>query len=374
MMMGTTTTEPRRVRPLPLAAVLLTAAALGAAPRAALAYYTVTPLGNLGGTGGSPSPTGINASGQISGSMPSSASGANDAFLYSNGKLTDLGSLPGATGSVGNGINVNGQVVGTSGGQAFIATGTTLTGLGTLGGSSSYGNGINGNGQVVGYSNTAAGAYHAFIFSAGTMTDIGSKIGGSFSLANAINDSGQVTGYSNATGITQAFLYNSATGQTTNFGGSGSAGNAINVNGEVVGISNNAGGVQNAFAYYGGAMHDLGTLGGTSQANGVNDLGQVVGNSNGAGFLYSNGAMTNLNTLLAPNSGWTITAAYAINDNGWIAATGSYNGGATQAVELSLPVVAVAEPKALALLSGGLALGLGLRRFSQRRKAIPAVC
>ena len=42
---------------------------------------------------------------------------------------------------------------------------------------------------MVGYSNTADGYVHAFLYSAGVMTDLGSN-----SIAYAINDSGQVVG------------------------------------------------------------------------------------------------------------------------------------------------------------------------------------
>ena len=41
------------------------------------------------------------------------------------------------------------------------------------------------------------------------------------------------------------------------------------------------------------------------------------------GFLYQDGTMLDLNNLIPPDTGWTIDDAYAINDNGWIAATGT---------------------------------------------------
>jgi hypothetical protein len=43
-------------------------------------------------------------------------------------------------------------------------------------------------------------------------------------------------------------------------------------------------------------------------------------------FLYSGGQMANLNSLLPPNSGWTLTEAVSINDAGQIVGVGTLNG------------------------------------------------
>ena len=60
--------------------------------------------------------------------------------------------------------------------------------LGTLGGSTS-GTAINNTGQVTGESNG-----HAFLYSTGQMTDLGTVPGYTSSSGNAINDSGQIAG------------------------------------------------------------------------------------------------------------------------------------------------------------------------------------
>lgn len=67
---------------------------------------------------------------------------------------------------------------------------------------------------------------------------------------------------------------------------------------------------------------DLGVLAGdfVSEALGVNDQGQVVGVSypSGHAFIWQNGMMTDLNTLLAPGTTLVLTDAQDINDQGEI--------------------------------------------------------
>lgn len=71
-----------------------------------------------------------------------------------------------------------------------------LVDLGTLpGGVVSYGNGINDNGQVVGSSSAAGGYGHAFVWSKDTgMVDLGLPEGAISSQADSINNSGEIAG------------------------------------------------------------------------------------------------------------------------------------------------------------------------------------
>jgi probable HAF family extracellular repeat protein len=101
--------------------------------------------------------------------------------LYSNGTMTDLGSLGGADkGSSGDAINVSGEVAGLS--QTMTAgvthatlwTGTVMVDLGALAplssGSWSGAFGINDSGQVVGaWRDTVS---HPWLYSNGTMASL----------------------------------------------------------------------------------------------------------------------------------------------------------------------------------------------------------
>lgn len=262
-------------------------------------------------------------------------------FLYSNGVYTPL-SVGSLGQSYGRSVNDAGQVAGSGYFEdpadagvgryrGFVYDNGTVVQLGTLGGRDSYAWGINNNGQVAGLASDKNNSNHLALFDQGAVIDLGVCKGcGVFE----INDSGQFVGYRNTdTGL----------GDTPTHG----------------------------FLYAGGQVRDLGTLGGVrSQAFGINEQGQVVGYSNVAGqstdvwraFIYSNDTMIDLNNLIAPDSGWVLTHARDINDNGQIVGYGLVGG---QQHAFLLTPSAVPVPTAAWLFGSGL---MGLWGLARRRR------
>jgi probable HAF family extracellular repeat protein len=217
--------------------------------------YTVTDLGTLGGTHSEA--WGINNSGQIVGRAWTSGNSACHAFLYSGGSMQDLGTFGGSD-SLAAAVNDSGQVVGranTSGGiyHAFFHSGSgplnpTTDDLGTFGGTYSEAWGINNNGQVVGEADFSDGVYHAFVHNGSgllnpaTDDNLGT-LGGNYSIANGINDRGQIVGraWTSGNAAYHACLWSGGTiTDLGTFGGWMSAAFAINNNGQIVGLANTA--------------------------------------------------------------------------------------------------------------------------------------
>ena len=118
-------------------------------------------------------PFGINDSGEIVGEgPPSNSSGNFDAFIYSNGKITDINSraiFP--YGSQAAAVNINGQVIGTGYTvatqsppfHAFLYSGGKMTDINPPGSYSSFGVAINDSGQILCAATNPAGEYHAVL-------------------------------------------------------------------------------------------------------------------------------------------------------------------------------------------------------------------
>ncbi|MDZ7995473.1 MAG: DUF3466 family protein [Nostoc sp. EfeVER01] len=335
-----------------IAAITFTAISLSASKSAlAVSLYSVTDLGALTGEAYSYA-TDINDSGEVA------INTLGKSFFYSNGSLKTISPLPGDNQLAVTGINNLGQVVGNSvninnftGNNPFLySNGLTqplpiqnaipyaindrtqvvggASGLGpflygdgvatSIGTPGTVAYGLNNLGQAVGILNSG----RAFLYENGQTTNLGTLPGDSYSQANDVNDLGQVVGSSGLTGVndSRAFVYTSSTG-----------------------------------------LQDLGRLSPTdlfSTGLGINNLGEVVGfsgtNNNffaadGNGlraFLYSDKTLYDLNNLIAPSSqsGFTLTAASAINNKGQIVGRGAVNGELHAFLLTPISSVSVAEP------------------------------
>jgi probable HAF family extracellular repeat protein len=332
-----------RRRRLALAVCVSAGAVATTAAPALAAGYTMTDLGSLGY--GTTFATGIDAGGQITGESylgttvqvrcptpkhkPPCFTHPGHAFLYGNGTMSDLGTLGGLY-SEGEAINISGEVVGwsyTSTGniQAFIDQNGKMTNLGAVvPGGESMAFAINDNGVVAGKSSTDMGTDDAFIWSNGKMTDIGllPGEGGIFADPSGINNSGQVVGTGdNAASEERAFLYSG--GKMTDIGtlgGPQAAAAAINNNGQIVGFAQTSSDADHGFLYTGGKMTDLGL---NIFPDAINDFGVIVGQGPEGAVVDSGGTFQNLNNLVPSGSGFTLTNATGINNNGQIVARGS---------------------------------------------------
>ncbi len=325
-------------------------------------YYTVTDLGTLGGDFSVARD--INDKGQVVGtSRINTSSQVQHAFLWQNGAMTDLGSLDGNF-NIAYGINNAGQVVGGSlglgRGHALSWQNGAITYLDTIDDRWSVARAINNAGQVVGQLQLNTTYYQgSFLWQNGQMTSLGSS--GQRNGALGINNAGQIVGFSsvfdgqNAFGSSHAFLWSNGTTTdlTPNNGRYASAASSINNTGAVVGTDGSSG-FWHAALWQNGTKTDLSTLPGkdSSDAFDINDAGTVIGysyifapndpinqNQNPRAFVWRNGTMTDLNNLLPANSGWELTSAWGINNNGQIVGSGQFNG--QQRAYLLTPVTVI---------------------------------
>ncbi|HXZ14278.1 MAG TPA: hypothetical protein VEG64_17965 [Candidatus Sulfotelmatobacter sp.] len=255
--------------------------------------------------------------------------------------------------------------------EAFVWEFGTIKQLPGLGGNNSIGGGNNNLGQIVGWAETSvfdptcdnsAGQFLQFEatlwqrdFGSGKwrVSELPPLPGDPDSAATAINDRGQAVGISGTCDVAigafsaiHALLWENGTPvDLGNLGGHGwNTPGAINNRGVITGFVNGPndlidGQIQFRFLAFiwtkENGMQSLGTLPGLngtpdamSEATDINDEGQIVGVSfadfefDGArAFIYQNGGMTPLNSLIgSASANWDISSTGGINDQGEIAA------------------------------------------------------
>jgi probable HAF family extracellular repeat protein len=285
--------------------------------------------------------------------------------------------------------------------HACIWTNGSVTDLGTLGGVSSTAKNINDAGEVIGYSDMAGGCRRAFVWKRGHAPDI-TPNGQSFAMASEVNSEGVVVGLQRAEGqpVSGVFLWGPNNGtwipspsgpddgysplinndddilqwQRFTPGGKGmlsachfefrskqideklcftsnlpliilDLNDKDDVIGETGGPSGNfIGGITHAYLWTSAVLTDIGTLGGhETRPSKLNDSDKIVGcdkdgpaissklggpDSSGPwhAFVWQNGIMRDFNDLIPSGSGWVLEDAIGLNDRGQIIGYGKLNG------------------------------------------------
>jgi probable HAF family extracellular repeat protein len=343
--------------------------ATAASPATCGTSYCITDLG-----GNAPAfATAINDSGEIVGQAGSAA------FLWRDGRMRDLGTLPAAppddgASSIAYALNGSGEVVGASGSfgpgpndglifsGAFVYTDAmqpmivpqhngdwdqVFEGQQALG--------INDSGTIVGVDQ-----FRGFVFANGVKTEIAplsKRRVWNGTVATGVNDAGTIVGATTiGTGAREtaprvhAFARNAA-GRMIDLGAlpayRDSIAVAVNRSGEAIGYTGNsdagidetipdwAGGRDSetmdfenlpenghAVSWKNGAIHDLG---GTA-ALAINDSGEIVGSANKRAVVWKNGRIVDLNSWIAPAARWVLECATGINTRGWIVGWGRHRG------------------------------------------------
>lgn len=181
----------------------------------------------------------LNDAGQVIGTCPTNQANVYHACLWDRGTLTDIDAASEVGNSYPNAINPAGQVVGMgSDGHAFLWSDGVMTDLGTLGGTESEARAINPGGQVVGWSTTTAGARHAVLWRNGVPTDLDPL--GQYEETDAyqINPAGTIVGTARLGGEDHVFLWKHGTLTDLGEGSYGDLDRPVEINprGQVVGF------------------------------------------------------------------------------------------------------------------------------------------
>uniref|UniRef100_A0A7C4AHU5 HAF repeat-containing protein n=1 Tax=Fundidesulfovibrio putealis TaxID=270496 RepID=A0A7C4AHU5_9BACT len=292
----------------------------------------MTSLGVLPG-GASSHALGLNDLGQVVGSA--TIAGGSRGFLYSGGVMTDLGTLSGGDYSAAYAINNSGQIVGgstSSSGyqQAFLYANGSMSDLGLP--------------PAAPPPPLPPGATWQWVAGVGQAVNAtGLIVGASYAIYNAqnISDAQVLMGFSSQSGGALTAM------SPTMEPGYNCWAYAVNAGGDVAGMAfftNPFMGPTHAFLKKGSVFTDLGTLGGTtSMAFAIHDGGWVVGqattaSSEARAFLYAGNTLYDLNALaVGTNPFLRLTRATGINASGWIVGYGYLKSTGSEHAFLAVP-------------------------------------
>jgi probable HAF family extracellular repeat protein len=335
--------------------------ALAATASAAEPRYTIVSVGPMPPYASRTQGNAINSRGQVVGNASEPGFPRVAGFLWTRGatngipgnrQMRDLGNLAGGDyffNTSAWGINTRGQVVGETDfdwwgwhvSHAFLWDNGTMQDLGTLpGGNWSVARDINDYGKITGYaatdsSGTLDGHPHAFVYDIATrqMRDLGIDN----SLAASINNKSQVAGsFFPPDGSEHAFYWDPTTGMHdihsfVRCGGTTTEAFDINDNTQIVGYCTDANRVAHAFFYDARTGRVLRLDWPEAKAASVNNLGKVVGTFRDSllvdhAFVWDSttGQAYDLNKVVMTNDSWELFYPWGINDAGQITGAGSH--------------------------------------------------
>jgi probable HAF family extracellular repeat protein len=289
----------------------------------------LTDLGTLGGSAGTANA--LNQSGTVVGSALTSGSLLHPFRRPEGGTPTEIGVLNGGFSAEAYDINASGQIVGVSEegsnlqDRAFIwQSGVGIQPLSATWGKPIRAFGINDAGQIAGSANHNVSGTHAFVTIGGDAKDLGT-LGGDVSVATKVNDSGEVSGYSYIFSNTITQSFHAFRWKDLNGNGQSDSGEMINLG--VLGSD------RNSYAY---DLNNNGLIVGASETG-------TASNNISRAFIWSSadGIMRDLNVVV-PGTGWTFQEAHGINNRGQIVGTGLNPDGKVHAFLLT-PTVSVSS-------------------------------
>lgn len=332
--------------------------------------YSIQTVSNPGGNGASANA--LNNAGEVGGQTWNASTNHMDAFVWKDGQMTIVASGDRDSGVLD--INSVGDAVGYShddqtGPFGFLYRNGQTRPIPQILSDEVYS--INDAGVMTVFDNANR---NAALYDGHTVKDLGT-FGGDTALAIANNNEGSVVSRSvtllpndSPYGPLQFRLFETDSDGTSRELQTieGPNPNAAQINDSGVVVGNDAGRpvywVDGAPTFLVGPRGEI-----YGNAMGINSAGVIVGSSDPANgdvraAFWQQGIGSDLNDLIAADSGWDLEIAYAINDSGQIAGTGLYNG--QQAAFLLTPTGTslIPEPAACSLAISTASALLLLRR------------